>query len=356
MTGHPSTAGSPSISVVITAFRRHQFLLEAVRSVLASRVGRDSYEVVVVADRLSPELAQQLSELGVRTFFSDTPFVGETLATGIAEARGEVVAFCDDDDRFHADKLGVLLEAFSDPNVIYFHHGFRRVDGGSTPVPARTEIAPIRARLDIPLTRGDLGWVRRKGGFLNMSSIAVRRSSLLPRLDTLRKVTNAQDFTMLLLLDGPGHAVFDGARILVDYRTHLSQGTHPFHGDYISPEHEQFITGTARSFEVLQQSAPTMSARRFARCRKDSYVTLEWALTGNLILRDQRIGMLAARSILGNLREMDLFGALVLTSLMSVSAFSHHWTRQYYTSLKRSEQVGLGFMHEPASPPAALAS
>lgn len=343
----------PRITVVIPAFRRHHCLLGAIQSVLDSDVDRSAYEIILVTDSLSPELEGRLTELGVHILISDSPFVGETLACGVARARGEIISFLDDDDWFHSQKLRTVLEAFADPTILYFHHGFRRVHSDRTPISARVEVAPLHVRVPIPLSRSIAGWIRRKGGFLNCSSISVRRSGLLPHLSTLKRVSNAQDFTMLLLLSGPGYALFDGSKVLSDYRTHLSQGTHVFDGESLSPEHEQFLVGTVRSFQTLQDFAPTAAARRFARCRTDSYDVLTWTLTGRVTATDPRIRYRAIRAILGNLREGDLLSVLVLSSLLFLSRLSRRWTLRYYMNLKRTEQVGLGFRTEvpPASVP-----
>lgn len=333
----------PQVSVVIPAFRRQKYILEAVQSVLASDVQRESYEILLVVDKVTPELERRLGDLGVRVYLSDTPFVGETLATGVLNARGEIVAFLDDDDRFHGEKLRTLLEVFADPKVLYYHHGFRRVRADGSPIGTATEIAPASACLPVPLSRGAAGRIRRMGGFYNTSSIAVRRSALLPQLSTLRRLTTAQDFSMLLLISGPGEAVVDGTKVLVDYRTHISQATHHFEGDRLMDEHVRFLEGTARSFEILQEMAPTAAARKFSLCRVDSYGTLVWAVVGHVVTKDPRMRLRATRAVLGNLRERDLRSATVLGSLVMLSTFSRNWALRFYIRLKRTEQAALGF-------------
>jgi glycosyltransferase involved in cell wall biosynthesis len=279
----------PRISVVIPAFRRQDHIPDAIQSVLDSGVDRSLYEIVLVVDSLAPELRETLTRQGIRIFHSDTPFVGETLATGVAEARGEIVAFLDDDDCFHREKMEVLLQEFSDPKVLYFHHGFRRVHADRQPYPVRREITAVRTEFEIPLSRPASGRVRRIGGFYNTSSIALRRSALLPQLPALRRLTNAQDFSMLLLLGGRGRAIVDGTKVLVDYRTHASQGRHSFGNGEIPPEHLRYLEGTVRSFEVIRDAAPTPGAREFADCRLDSYEALTWALTGRVVSKDPHV-------------------------------------------------------------------
>lgn len=337
-----SSRTEPKVSVVVTAFRRHSYIAEAIRSALDSAISPESFEVILVADALPSELRGTIEGWGVRIFDSDTPFVGETLATGIAEARGEVVSFLDDDDRFHPDKVGTVVREFAEPSLLYFHHGFRRVREDGRPFPVRTEIRPIRTWIPLPLTRSDAGRVRRAGGYLNKSSIAVRRSALLPQLPILRRISNADDFSMLLLVGGRGYALLDGTKVLTDYRTHPSMGRHRFEDGRLPPAHLRYLEGTARSFDLLQRHAPSPGGRGFSECRTDSYETLLWTTTGVCATQDLRIRRRALRAVVGNLGERDPFNALVLAALLVLSVFSRSWPRQLYVHLVRIEGSGLG--------------
>ena len=352
-TGVDPAPAAPHVSVIITAFRRQQYVRDAVESVLASDVDRSRYEIVLVTDGMKRELESELVARGVRVVRCEASAVGEMLVRGISEARGEVVSFLDDDDCMHPSKLGHVGEVFLDPAVLYYHHGFRRVDENRRPLPVSREIQPVLARFRVPLSPGAAGWIRRKGGFYNMSSIVVRREALLRSLETLRRVTNAQDFSILLLIEGPGLAVIDGTRALVDFRTHLSQGTHPFESHGLVPEHVRFLEGTVRSFEWLERTVPTREARRFAHCRVESYATLLWTTTARNLTGRGHPRFRALRAILGNLRELDARSAAVLTFLFCLSVISRQWALRFYIPLKRielrSQGVALSTQHpEPA--------
>jgi hypothetical protein len=340
---------SVPISVVIPAYRRERYVLDAVRSVLVSNIDRSRYEILLVTDGVRPELERQLRELGVSVHTTGAPTIGDMLATGVSAARGEVVAFLDDDDCFHPAKLREVTEVFADPKVVFFHHGWRRVDGGRRPLDAPAEFTRAQIRVSLPARRGAIGRLRRMGGLCNTSSIVVRRSALLPQLSTLRKVTNAQDFSLFLLLGGPGEALIDGTRVLVDYRTHVSQGTQLLHGDTLPPDHLRFLEGTVRSFEWVRHAAPTAGARKFARCREESYETLLWTITGRTLVSHRSPGFEAIRAILGNLREQDVRNAAILAFLVFLSAFSHRWALRFYLPLKRVELASLGLSTAPAA-------
>jgi len=347
-----STTTGPQVSVVIRLHRREQYIVEAVQSVLDSTIERTAYEILVVTDGLSKELRERLRELGVQILESGTLSSGEMLGIGVSSARGEVVAFLDDDDCFRPEKLATLLQVFSDPRVVYYHHGLQRVDLDRRPVAARAELAPVYSRFTLPLSRGDAAWIRRKGGMYNVSSIAVRRSALVPQIAALRPVTNGHDFALLLLLKGPGDVVIDGSRVLVDYRTHVSMGTHDFTGGQVSDVHVRFLEGTVRSFEWLCRVAPTPGARSFARCRAESYETLLATTTGRFVSGNPLRRTLAVRAAIGNLREGDVRSAAILSFLAFLSLYSRQWAVRFYIPLKRTElaSIGLATAAMPSGP------
>ena len=93
------------ISVVIATFNRSAFAQEAVRSVLAQT--SPATEVIVVVDGSTDDTAQ-----AVRTHFPSVRVfeqtnLGRSVArnTGVAVATGDWVAFLDDDDLWHRQKL-----------------------------------------------------------------------------------------------------------------------------------------------------------------------------------------------------------------------------------------------------------
>jgi glycosyltransferase involved in cell wall biosynthesis len=97
----------PAISVVIPTYCRSHTVLETLESVFAQTLA--NYEVIVVNDGAVDETARLLAPLvrsGQIRYFEQTN-KGEAAARnrGLAEARGEFVAFLDDDDLWPEDKL-----------------------------------------------------------------------------------------------------------------------------------------------------------------------------------------------------------------------------------------------------------
>ncbi len=100
----------PAVSVVITTFNRARSLQRALESVLAQTF-RD-YEVIVVNDGSTDATASLLLGYGdrIRVVSQENRGIGPARNRAMDEARGRYVAFLDDDDWWHPDKLAVQLE------------------------------------------------------------------------------------------------------------------------------------------------------------------------------------------------------------------------------------------------------
>ena len=204
-------AASPFLSVVVTAYRRRQYLLEAVRSVVASPLDPATYEVIVVKDFSDPSTDSELVRLGphVRLVTVDLPRMGDSLARGIEESRGELLAFLEDDDRFLPDKLSAVVARFrADPTLGFLRNAYRAIDAEGRPVETWERFRPVpstgRTLDPRKMAGGDLPWVFRFSPNVNVSSMAIRADVVRPWLDALRTVTAALDsflFTTALVSD-----------------------------------------------------------------------------------------------------------------------------------------------------------
>jgi glycosyltransferase involved in cell wall biosynthesis len=127
-----TTSTPPLISVIVCTYNRRERLRGALDSVISQ--GRDDIEVIVVDDGSDQPVI--LSEsVGGNVHLIRTPHrgVGAARAEGLDAARGKFVAYCDDDDRWTADHLGVLLDyLLANPSVDLVYGDSRWIDSGSS--------------------------------------------------------------------------------------------------------------------------------------------------------------------------------------------------------------------------------
>lgn len=116
--------GSVRISAIICTYRNPDLLKGAIQSLLSQPLPADQYEIVVVDNNSqdeTPDVVRRLdgeSAVVVRYVLETRQGLSYARNTGIEAARGEVVAFLDDDAKADENWLSVLLEDYgSDPSI-----------------------------------------------------------------------------------------------------------------------------------------------------------------------------------------------------------------------------------------------
>lgn len=99
-------------SIVIMAYKRKTYLLEAVGSALNQNYPKNGFEIVVVKAFHDEVIDTFLRDLGVITVFSDTEFYGTSLAEALFVCSGDIICLLDDDDLFTPDKLSKISEVY----------------------------------------------------------------------------------------------------------------------------------------------------------------------------------------------------------------------------------------------------
>lgn len=96
------------ISVIIPAFNAEPFLDEALRSIFGQTL--QPFEVIVVDDGSTDGTSQVTQRFTkVRLFRRDHRGGSASLNFGLRQARGELIAFLDADDLWHASKLEIQM-------------------------------------------------------------------------------------------------------------------------------------------------------------------------------------------------------------------------------------------------------
>jgi hypothetical protein len=237
-----------TVSVVITAWRRRQFLGEALASVRFA-VG-SPFELVVASDFHNDDLEREVRNRQGKWVLSREERWGAMVADGIRAAGGSIIAFLDDDDLYHPLRLGEIRRAFEgDPDLGFFHNSqvtFR--DGESPSFPAAL---PPADWLRIPAARrarSDCEMIWTKGAGYNGSSIAVRRNLLEPDLSELRDIRKAVPPFLFYRAWNSSAALVMDSRPLTAVRLH-SENTTPTR-----------IQGRRARFARLASIAPDLSA------------------------------------------------------------------------------------------------
>ena len=115
------------VSIIIPTFNCADFLVEAIRSVLAQTY--EHYEIIVVDDGSTDHTEAALEQFGNRVSYIGQAPGGPSVARnrGILEARGELIAFLDADDLWRPTKLSRQVEFLNGhPESILVYTDFTR--------------------------------------------------------------------------------------------------------------------------------------------------------------------------------------------------------------------------------------
>ena len=209
------------ISVIVVAYNRRKYILQAVRSALQQTLPKDLYEVIVVKNFRDEIIDRKLEEWKVANIHSEQSSQGGKIYEGIRAAEGEVISILDDDDEFLPNRLSVLYRAFSQ-GACYFHNGKIIIDEMGKEIGRDSYISfTIHDYNDF---QKYLRIFQKKAFFHNTSSAAIRKSII--NIAILKKIKLSADSFLFLsaieqsyLVKGGCHIIFDGAA-LTKYRVH----------------------------------------------------------------------------------------------------------------------------------------
>lgn len=208
----------PTISVIIPTYNHRDFVVETLESVFAQTF--TDYEVIVVndgsRDDTSVVLRPYIHSGKIRYFEQPNSGQGSARNRGLLEARGEFVAFLDDDDLWPTDKLSWQVDVGRRHPSAVMIYGFAEVFGGEFPV----KICPS---FDAPT--GDVfgrflshSWTCSPGQTLQ------RRDAVMELKGFDPTVSGADDWDLYLKLArlGPFHYEH---RLALHYRVHAQNAS-----------------------------------------------------------------------------------------------------------------------------------
>jgi teichuronic acid biosynthesis glycosyltransferase TuaG len=186
---------APLVSVVIPTYNYARYLPQAIDSALAQAATDLSLEIIVVDDGSTDETPEVARRFGSAVRYERQANRGPSAARnrGVAEARGEYVAFLDADDHWLPDKLIRQLRALAVRRDTAGCHGaflVRRPSG------ELGRLARYWRRSGHYPTSRDL----LRGNSINMSTVLIRREALISTGPFDESLRTAEDWNLWLRL------------------------------------------------------------------------------------------------------------------------------------------------------------
>jgi glycosyltransferase involved in cell wall biosynthesis len=156
-----ASAQDQLVSVIISAYKRHDYLAVTLRSILAQT--HANLEVLVVADGHDPlieSLVRDLEDPRVGYYFTEhAGFPAVPRNEGLRRATGQLLAFCDDDDLWDATKLEVQIPVLLAGNYGMCTSDFRYVDQDGQALPDEDWHAKYFGEIDWKMLFHSMGFV-----------------------------------------------------------------------------------------------------------------------------------------------------------------------------------------------------
>ena len=110
------------ISVIITAYKRKEFIMDAIKSVLNQTLPRKYYEIIVVKNFIDSDIDKYINDNNIKNIFSNDISLSGKSVEAIKSSHGEIISFLDDDDMFYNNKLEYIYDLFKNNiNLVYYH-------------------------------------------------------------------------------------------------------------------------------------------------------------------------------------------------------------------------------------------
>lgn len=209
----------PSVTVIVPAHGRPKATKACVKSLLSLDYPRERIEIIVVDDASDPPLASALADQPVRLLRLDRN-LGQSAARNLAaaEARGELLAFIDNDCVAAPHWLHDLVPYLGDPDTAI-------VGGRVVAPPPDGSVAAYEAvcsPLDMGATEGAVGPTEAIA-YLPTCNLVVRRDVLLAEggFDAQMRVGEDVDFTWRVLREGRRAYYAAAGEVAHDHRVRL---------------------------------------------------------------------------------------------------------------------------------------
>ena len=210
------------ISVLVIAYKRKQFLYQALNSLTEQTLDKNYYEIAVITDfEVLDE--KNFIEKGIIFFRDERKEYCKKMSSVIGSLKGNVICILDDDDLFFAEKLSTIFKIFSENEDISFVQNNMCIIGKNGEVIRErfysfpNELVNVKSEID------SYGYFKKlfkmKFGF-NGSSISVRKEVITQNIEILSLMSGSVEAFLWLSSISQGKKSYFENNILTAYRIH----------------------------------------------------------------------------------------------------------------------------------------
>lgn len=210
------------ITVIVIAYNRTSFILEAIDSV-ARRKDSLEIEVYVIKNFIDPDIDKRIDSLGYYNIYSLQLTIGAKISEVILKCHGSIVSFLEDDDLFFPNKIEAVYEAFKkDDALAYFHNSYLYIDKYGEKIKPGPKLGPLTLSGMSSLSDILIYGLVSQSFFHNLSSLSVKKDLLMEVMDLLPKINTTADFFVFCVTLYSHRKMFFSDAIYTKLRVHSS--------------------------------------------------------------------------------------------------------------------------------------
>ena len=235
--------GTPDVTLLISAYNEKTVIAEKLQNVLALDYPRDRLEIIVISDCSddgTDEIVAGFPEEHVRLVRQQRRLgKSEGLNLGVAQARGEILAFSDANSMYQPDAIRNLARHFADPRIGYVVGNCAYMKTPGQPVSAESEGLYWKLETWLKERESDFGSVVGGDGAI----YAIRRELFSPL-----RATDINDFLNPLQIIVRGfRGLYDGTAICYEQA-----------GDSFEKEFHRKVRIISRSLNAVRRAWPVL--------------------------------------------------------------------------------------------------
>lgn len=184
------------ISVIIQAYNRREFLLDAVKSVLEQTLPKNKYEIIVIKNFKDEKIDNFLDENKILNLYSPHKEQGKKILEAIEYSKYNYIALLDDDDLYDTKKLETVYKYIKENKYGYIRHRYKEFI--KDPIKDKAIDTKKIKSIEIHEYPYNFGELKNKGAFICSSTIIFRKEILKNYESSFKDITFAPDAFIFL--------------------------------------------------------------------------------------------------------------------------------------------------------------
>ena len=116
------------ISVIIIAYTRKEFLLDAIKSAINQTLSKDKYEIIVIKNYKDEVIDEFIDNNNIENILSNNNSLSGKIYEALKLSKGNIISFLEDDDLFFNNKLEYIYNLFkNNNNLVYYHNSYMAI-------------------------------------------------------------------------------------------------------------------------------------------------------------------------------------------------------------------------------------